>query len=385
MAKKTKKESGKAKDVERTKKDLIHFQIEWTEDFDYVLKYKKEVKKKMINEVKAQTGDKKFAAFTSSTFYRMYLYMLKSEIKSLAVFFKDYVFICKVDVFGKNLICVAVVESKLDEYSGEIVDYVGGKIPDPIDYNEIYKVVWWPEFQGTVKTGAVLLVCAVMLFLVYKFVIPIIFPKKPKPLLKKQQQVRLNFSPEEQRQAHALTLLQCLDGLKKKMIEYSSRDHVRVKEIRLGTTESPQSVACNVFVVEEYDYPAPETEKSGECYTRETQVSKSVNRQEFLSEKNYISDIEREGDFKKCLEIISKLGGEVTNRKGGVARINVKTQLNPKQAALLPDFTKELVKTCGWDVLKVNEFNLHVYHEESSSRIEFNAKFEIKEPQQASF
>lgn len=376
MAKKRKGE----REREKEKKDLVHFQIEWIEDFGLVLKNKKDVKKKMIGKIVEQVGDRKFAMFLSNTFYRMYLYMLKSEVKSLAVFFKEYIFACKVDVFGKNLICVAVVEEKLDEYSGEIVDYVGGKIPDAIDYNEIYKAVWWPEFQGTVKTGVAVLICLVVLFVVYRFVVPIVFPEKPKVLVKKRQQVQLNFSPEEQRQAHVLTLLQCLDGLKKKMLEYSSRDHVRVKEVRLGTTESPQSVGCNVFVVEEYDYPAPETEKTEKYYSRETCVSKSVNRQEFLKERNAIADVRRIGDYRKCLETVSKIGGEVVARKGGVASINVKTRLTPKQAALLPDFVKELVKTCGWGVLKVNEFNLNVYREESGARIEFNARLEVREP-----
>lgn len=361
------------------KRELIHVQVEWTEDLGAVLKNKKFVKREMKEKILKQVGDEKFSMFLTNTFYRMYLYMLKNGVKSLAVFLKEYVFVCKVDVFGKNLICVAVLEEKIDEYSGEVVDCIGGKIPDAIDYNEVYKEVWWYELRGAVRACAAVLIVVVMSFVIYRLVVPVFFPKKPKVSVKKQPRVQTNFSSEEKEQARVLALFRCLEGLKKKMIECSSKNHVRVNEMRLGTVESAQSVGCNVVVVEEYDYPAPETEKAGKYYRRESHVSSSVNREDFLKNRHVVSGVRMVGDLKKCLEAMAKLGGEVISRKGGVARIRVKTNLTPKQAALLPDFLERLTKVCGWGILNVRELDLRVHREKGTPKIELSAGFEVKE------
>jgi len=360
--------------------ELVYFQVEWTNDFNYILKNKKEVMNKIKSEVEKKDVSKKQVGFFVKTFYRIYLYMLKNEIKNVAVYFKGYVFVCKVDVLEKNLICIAILEDKLEEYSTEIVDYIGGKIPEAIDYNKVYKVVWQHEFQSFAKSFLILLILIGMGLIVYRYFWPVLFSKKKVVVVQQQEQPQVNFSPEEQREAYALTFLQCMNSLKEKVVELSQSNHVRIKEVRMSGKEDAQSVECSVVVVEQYDYPAPETTKTGDYYEREDFLSVSTDREKFLS-KEFLSGenaffVKRVGDLRRCLEVIAKLGGEVLSRREGIVEIEVKRNLTPKQAFLLPDFLNEMVKVCGWDVLKVKEFALRAGEEK---KIEFTSLLEVRE------
>ena len=365
--------------------ELIYFQVEWIDDFNYVFKNKKEVRSKIRSEVEKKGVSKKLVDFFEKTFYKIYLYMLKNEMKNVAVYLRGYVFVCKVDVLEKNLICIAILEENLEEHSTKIVDYVGGKIPEAIDYDKIYKVVWRYEFQTFAKSFLVLLILIGLSLVVYRYVWPVLFPKKKVVVTQQQQQPQqVDFSPEEQREAYALVFLQCLDSLKKKMVDLSQKDHVKIKEVRMSGKESSQLVECSVVVAEQYDYPAPETVKSGDYYEREEFLSASTNREGFLSREFLNGEnaseffVKRVGDFRKCLEVIARLDGKVLSRKGGVIEVEVKKSLTSRQAFLLPDLLRETVKVCGWDVLKVKEFFLKVGEE----GIEHSARLEVKEQQQ---
>jgi len=215
---------------------------------------------------------------------------------------------------------------------------------------------------------------------VYRYVWPVLFSKKKVVVVQQQEQPQVNFSSEEQREAYALTFLQCMNSLKEKVVDLSQSNHVRIKEVRMSGKEDAQSVECSVVVVEQYDYPAPETTKTGDYYEREDFLSVFTNREKFLS-KEFLSGknaffVKRVGDFRRCLEVIAKLGGEVLSRRGGIVEIEVKRNLTSKQAFLLPDFLNETVKVCGWDVLKVKEFALK---EGKEKKIEFTSLLEVRE------
>lgn len=370
--------------ADKEKKGLIHFQVEWVEDLKFVLKNSGNIKKSIKKELQEKVGDKKAVSNFVNVFYRLYLYMLKNDLKNVATFLKGYIFITKVDVFGKNLICVAVLEDEVDDYLDVIVDFIGGKIPDLTDYNAIYKAIWRYEFQRVLSLGVVFLVLLVAGYFAYKFVSPYFsgFLKKKNKVsfvAQQSQQVQMDFSDEEKKRASVLVFMGCLDDLKNKLVEYSVgplRGHVRVERINFVLAEDSQRVGCNVNITEEYDFPAEETVKSGDYYKKEFQISKSMTRDEFLKRADLLYGVLSVNNYERCLRVLFDLGGEVVERKGGVVSMRVETNLTPRQAVLLPDFLKELVKVCGWDVLKIRQFDLSTGE---GANIKFSADISLKD------
>lgn len=352
---------------------LIFIQIEWVSDLNIFERQFKRIKEKLLEKLKDLGLASKEASRDCKIFLRLYFYLLKRQLKEVTIFQEGYFYVCKVDVFEKELFCVKYREADIDVVSEKLIEILGESPSYVVDYEEIVKNVWKFELKDFFKKF--LFVTLIFLltgsgFWAYQKYATV---KREEKLKQQQAQQQMILSDEEKKRGKVLVADECLKMLKSKFEEYLSKEGVFVKYVSVELTESDKSVECRLTITEEYAYPEKETTKTGEFYTKDYSWSKIAEKKEV---ENTVFRYPEFGNFDVCASRLLEIGFDVNERKGGVVKLVWNSELTGRQAILIPELFQEVFRICGkrFEIKRVSLTN-----QEQASTVSVNGEFVLWE------
>jgi hypothetical protein len=332
----------------REKESLISATIPWFPDLKTLSENEKEVRKDLKEKLISMNLSNKESSEYVKTFMRLYYYLIKTGTREASTVYKGNVYVCKVDVFEKDLVCLIVPEDRINEYSQDLVEILGGGLPKTVEYEQIFKTVWTYEFKQVLRASMGLMIVFVLVVVIAWGVNYYLKEEKKKKREKLQATQTKMLTPEETSAGRALAVTKCLDHLHEKLKEYVKTDGVRVRGFSVNISGDSFSVSCNLFIDEEYSYPAKGTVLSGKYYRKDYTWSTSLNKRDVQSAMAS-GKIAKSGNFRDCVEKLAKLGFVVTERRGGMVKFKWERKLSGRQAFLLPEVFKGIYRACGFD------------------------------------
>ena len=362
------------------------YHVSWQELKDLsereVRKYFKRWKKDFVREF--QESGKKSGYNNSEIksdlkiFSNLIFYLLLSGSQEIAVQIKDLIYAVRVDVLKTYLNLCVFDERERNEFPEEITNFLGGGIPEFVDYLDVLKAV--RDVKEIVQIGVTVVLVLFLIVLGYELLSDYLKKRARKPVqsVSVSQEV-LTFTQEEKEKAEKLAYLRCFDEVKKVFEETLIERGSRIEEVsfQFQDSQNNQKVSCSVVFKKEYLYPVEDSVKTGDYYVKSISKNVDIDRK-VLKELSRGFDENVESDSgEACVEFLLKTGFDVKSYQGGIVHFEMDRILNSRLAFRFPEFMEEIVRKCR---VRVNSFQLKVYEggDEEERGVQAKASLQLK-------